>query len=183
MSIVFGEASYRKWTSMLIEQKRARILGSLLRCAVEGFGSVIAPAGDVNGDGLTDIVIGDPKFTSVLGEVRGRICLIYGSRTPSPVIHTDDLAGQGMIVENYRLFRGSELAMAVFGGADLDGNGFAEFGLSLQEDSGLGGSQGRVLIVRGGAQLPALLSFLEIENGSRGFEVKPSNPQEFGRRS
>jgi hypothetical protein len=183
-TIVFGEASFEgevDLDDLIAAGKGLEVLGTPFSdSAFEGLGHAIAPAGDVNGDGLTDVVIADPQSTTEIGEVRGRVCLIHGSRSPPPVIRTDDLTGRGVIVENYKLLSSGEMAMTVFGGEDLDQDGFAELGLSLQEESGFGGPEGRLLIVRGGAQLPARISFAEIEDGSRGFEVKPTNPQAFG---
>ena len=44
------------------------------------FGWSVAPAGDVNGDGITDLVVGDPSNSSV-AEFAGRAYLFLGPLT------------------------------------------------------------------------------------------------------
>src|SRR5262245_3520175 len=46
-----------------------------------GFGSAVAPAGDVNGDGYLDVIVGAPAFDGGTGPYRGKAFVYYGSAT------------------------------------------------------------------------------------------------------
>jgi hypothetical protein len=144
-----------------------RIIGSIFS---DIFGVSLSAAGDVNGDGLSDLVVADPKFKNRQGFLAGRIHLIYGSRSFPSLLEVDKLGSLGVSVENPDGFHGFGYLTDVFGGGDLDGDGLAEFGFSEFEE-GLG----RILVVRGGKQLPSSIRISQIEDGSLGFELHPES--------
>jgi uncharacterized repeat protein (TIGR01451 family) len=84
--------------------------------AVAGFGATVAGAGDVNGDGFADLVVGAPGFTDLLtGE--GRVFVYHGSGTgPSAV--PDWTASGGQAVAGF----GQSVATA----GDVNGDGYAD---------------------------------------------------------
>lgn len=45
----------------------------------DSLGRSVAAAGDVNGDGFGDLVVGAPRSTNMAGETRGRLLVYYGS--------------------------------------------------------------------------------------------------------
>jgi hypothetical protein len=60
----------------------------------DGFGEQFADAGDVNGDGRPDLVLG----ASLAGELSGSAFVVYGKRDPSPV-DTERLGKHGFRVD------------------------------------------------------------------------------------
>jgi hypothetical protein len=50
------------------------------------FGRATASAGDVDGDGLADVIVGAPKFKTI-GDPRGRAFLFLGSESPDPPVY------------------------------------------------------------------------------------------------
>lgn len=115
-------------------------LGSL---ANDRFGSLLAPGGDVNGDGLGDLLVGASN-TSAGGGNYGFAAVVIGSRVGS------------IFMPWYRYGVGN----VTFGGAvgtagDVDGDGFSDI---LVGSSGFTGSQtqeGRAQLFRGAADAPA----------------------------
>lgn len=83
----------------------------------EGLGWRLAPAGDVNGDGLADLLIGTVQSSKAY--------VLYGSATPAATIDIDTLAtGQGgfMLTSTPNV----NFGFRVGAGGDLDGDGFAD---------------------------------------------------------
>lgn len=104
-------------------------------------GSCVAGAGDVNGDGYADILVGAPG-SGVEGDFGGRAFVYLGG------------AAMDAVADLSLLGSGSEwLGSSVAGAGDVDGDGYADF-LVGAIWNGAGGSQaGRVYLHRGGASL------------------------------
>jgi len=92
-------------------------------------GTTLSIVGDVNGDGLPDLVAGSPTA----GSSAGAITLVLVGATPTLVT----LAGAGM----------DRLGSALARGGDNDGDGFADV---LVGADGAGGGAGRVTAYTGG---------------------------------
>ena len=112
--------------------------------------SLIIAAGDVNGDGLADFLVGD-NAANACGEFQGPApdeemhsgaYLVYGSATR--LTGTTSMLDAGALLVDARLctFSGGKLARL----GDLDGDGYAEFFASL----GQGFDSPAVHLVRGG---------------------------------
>jgi hypothetical protein len=110
---------------------------------VAGFGSSLAAAGDVDGDGFVDVVIGAPYAESRRG--CGAAYVLHGSSTglvggdDATVLEClgDDWAGHGL---------------EVAGGGDLDGDGFAD--VAVTAGARQPGHAGAVMLYRGSAAGP-----------------------------
>jgi hypothetical protein len=86
------------------------------------FGMTMAGAGDVNGDGLEDVVIGAPRADPLGRTHAGTAWVIYGSSTPAD-IHVDSLdPSQGFRIDGPT--SDDFLGNAVAGGADVNGDGY-----------------------------------------------------------
>ncbi|MFH2008792.1 MAG: integrin alpha [bacterium] len=91
--------------------------------AVDGSaGHALSPAGDVDGDGLDDFLIGAPGYGSKVSNVRGAAYLVYGGFewAPAPV----DLATEVVTMVND--VPDSEIGFSVSGGSDVNGDGYAD---------------------------------------------------------
>jgi hypothetical protein len=80
----------------------------------DGFGYAVASAGDVNGDGQPDIVVGAPQNLTG-GSNAGRAYVFFGG--PGADTFPDLIWNGGF---------GSRLGITVGGGGDVDGDGFAD---------------------------------------------------------
>jgi len=103
-------------------------------------GDSVAAAGDVNGDGKADVLIGAPENGDE-GSRAGRVYLLYGPLTSMALDESPDGATGG----SGRDFAGSSLA----GGVDLDGDGYVELLVGAPGNDGGGDTAGAVHVIYG----------------------------------
>ena len=111
-------------------------------------GEGLAAVGDANGDGYADIAIGERDY-SCEGVVAGKIILYLGGPKGFSTDRTWSMVGRGV----------TGLGRSVARGADLNGDGFADFMTSAPSGTGKDGAG--VYVFLGGAQgwgNPLLLS-------------------------
>jgi hypothetical protein len=93
----------------------------------DNFGTTVASAGDVNGDGFADVIVGAPEAAGGTGAAY----LYLGGAGPS-FEPTPDLVLEGQSA-------GARFGASVAGAGDLDGDGFADFVIGAPgSDGGLG---------------------------------------------
>ena len=129
-------------------------------------GFSVAGAGDVDGDGLADVVIGG-YGNDTAGDGAGRAYVVFGKATPTSVLLTDVAAGQGGFAFDGQAAY-DRAGFAVAGAGDVNGDGFADmvFGAPLA-DAG-GEDSGRAYVVFGGPGLKSG-SLTDIAAGMTGF--------------
>lgn len=126
---------------------------------------------DVNGDGVSDIIIGAP---GLYGGTASASYVILGQRTTSPDFPaTIDLATLGATTgfKMPGLAAGDHLGTAVQGVGDLNGDGIADFVVSAEFAAPHGAGSGSTYVVfgkRGGLGTSIDLATL---NGSNGFRI------------
>ena len=110
--------------------------------AHSGFGSSVATAGDVNGDGYSDIIVGAPEFdVSGSNSNEGGVWVFHGSAAGIVLSAAWSSAG-----DQVDAFRGSCVATA----GDVNGDGYSDIVFSEPNfDSNFDDDVGRVFVFRG----------------------------------
>jgi hypothetical protein len=123
-------------------------------------GNAVADAGDVNGDGLSDILVGAP------GQGNGKVFLYYGS--PAGIFHSPDWSAEGTQISDTvgGFVPGAVFGAAVAGAGDLNKDGFADFivgapGYHYESYQFYSGGHGAVYVYFGSPQGPVPGWFVE----------------------
>ena len=120
---------------------------------VFGEGSSVNSAGDVNGDGIADVIIGASSSAPKSRSGAGSAFVIYGTRTPPPSI---DLANvqpsQGFRIDGPGA--SGNAGGSVSGVGDVNGDGFDDVLVGVPSIDGVypTGPSGRVYLVYGGTR-------------------------------
>lgn len=118
-----------------------RIEGDQLGAAL---GRSVAGAGDVNGDGFADVIVGAPDYDSAAIDA-GAAFVFHGG--PTGVVGGGPLSSPARLVSNQS---GSRMGSAVAPAGDLDGDGFADVivGASAYDSGEI--DEGAAFVFRGG---------------------------------
>ncbi|MDB9529849.1 integrin alpha [Oscillatoria sp. CS-180] len=138
-------------------------------------GSSVSGAGDVNGDGIDDYLVGAPD--------NNRVYLLYGQAgiQPSRINLAQLTPAQGVVLSGVTDdFAGTTVRNL----GDFNGDGFDDFAIAAPDariQVPIGGSDpasivlgGRVYVVYGGANLPSQFDLTTL-NGSNGFVFEANN--------
>jgi hypothetical protein len=113
------------------------------------FGTSVACAGDVNGDGYSDVLIGAPLYDDAASTNEGRAFVYYGSSTGLPAFpnNTPDDADQA----------NAKFGTSVASAGDVNGDGFSDVIIGAYAyDDGANTNEGRAFVYYGSSTgLPA----------------------------
>ncbi|BBC73854.1 hypothetical protein AEB_P2986 [Altererythrobacter sp. B11] len=142
--------------------------------ANDNAGWAIAGSGDINGDGLSDMVVTARLADSASGVDAGRTYVIYG-KTSGASINLSAVTASGNtlgFVINGSSVNDFHNAMSVIG--DLNGDGLADLAIgSWQADTSLGTDAGKVYVVFGKTDgSPVDLSALSVAGNTQGFVIE-----------
>jgi len=104
------------------------------------FGHIVAGAGDVNGDGFGDVLVGAPEYPSAAGGPGGRAFLFLGTDTVPEV-------PASWFVNN-----GVKCGFAVAGAGDVDGDGYPDVLVGAPGHNVSAGSEGKASLYLGGSR-------------------------------
>ncbi len=115
----------------------------------DGAGTAVAGAGDVNGDGFDDVLIGAPGADPI-GSDTGEVYVVYGAagiddQSPLDVRSFDGVAGivlRGVVPQDM-------LGTAVAGVGDTDGDGFDDILVAARDADPAGEDSGEAYVVFG----------------------------------
>src|SRR4051812_1217808 len=105
------------------------------------FGWQVAPAGDINGDGFTDLIVGDPSNNSV-AQFAGRAYLFLGPLT------SDIDTSKAVATISAEAF-GDNLGFSVASAGDVNGDGFGDILIGARSNDDNGIQSGRVYLFYG----------------------------------
>jgi hypothetical protein len=125
------------------------------------FGLSVAPAGDVNGDGYGDLIVGSPGYG---GDGAAYVYLGSAGGLQTPAVRSwtiDDFTGTR-----------ADFGKVVAPAGDVDGDGFDDVLVAAPSAWALG--RGRVLLYRGGAAGPAAAAAWDITGDQTGWYIGSS---------
>jgi Ca2+-binding RTX toxin-like protein len=174
--VVFGKADW--WGTVYLE------LGEL--DGAEGFriagmdpgdfaGYAVGGAGDVNGDGYDDVLVGAPSATHDGIQMAGEVSVVFGQAdwSATPVVGLGALDGKsGFRLDGAQPFENSGRAVA--GAGDVNGDGFDDVVLgAYRADPASGANAGQAYVVFGKADWSATRRLrLGMLNGTNGFRLE-----------
>jgi len=132
----------------------------------------VSEAGDVNGDGLDDFIIGarqaDPN-----GADSGAAYVVFGSKDGRNVELSDIEAGIGGFVVR-GVSAGDNAGASTHGGSDVNGDGLADIVVGARHDDPNGNNSGAAFVVFGKKDTTAV-ELSAIEAGTGGFVINGAN--------
>jgi hypothetical protein len=146
----------------------------------ESTGAALA-AGDVNADGLADIIIGAPGQTFGSARTGGTVYILYGAPSLRGVtvdLNTDDVISPSGETRIFAESDGSSAGSTVAAG-DINGDGFDDVVIGAPTHNALfSTNRGSVFIVYGGATLPGkTVSLLPATANTTRFSGRSANNQ------
>jgi hypothetical protein len=109
------------------------------------FGYSVAGAGDVNGDGFADIIVGIPYYSLTAGSREGRAQIFLGAPSGLSAVSGWDSEGN-----QNAAWQGFSLAAA----GDVNGDGFGDVALGAPGFDNGAGDEGRVVVFHGASTGP-----------------------------
>ncbi|QGT54364.1 flagellar hook-length control protein [Synechococcus phage B3] len=131
-------------------------------------GTSVSAAGDVNGDGFADLIIGAPFANGGVG----RSYVVFGSRTRTAIDLSNIAAGRGGFVINGESIE-NQSGISVTGAGDVNGDGLADLAVGAPKNNGGDVRNGRSYVVFG-SRTPANVNLSDIAAGRGGFRIDGS---------
>ncbi|MEY4563329.1 MAG: hypothetical protein RLZZ618_2606, partial [Pseudomonadota bacterium] len=140
------------------------------QCASDNSGYSVSSAGDVNGDGLADLIVGAYQSDPTAGSNAGRSYVVFGQSTGAAIDLTAVAGGTGGFVINGQCASDSS-GVSVSSVGDVNGDGLADLIVGAhQSDPAAGSNAGRSYVVFG-KSTGAATDLSAVANGTGGFVI------------
>jgi hypothetical protein len=142
------------------------------------FGTSVSGAGDVNGDGYADLIVGAPDYSSPDGDYVGASYILFGKETAfEAAVNTTTLTG----VSGFKIV--GEVAYdsagsVVSGAGDVNGDGFDDVLIGASAASPHGDYSGASYVVFGKAGFSSELR-LKTLHGDNGFQISGAHAGDY----
>ena len=134
-------------------------------------GISVSSAGDVNGDGYDDLIIGANRADPNGNDNAGETYVIYGGASaPGGVLDLSSLNGtNGFILNGIDV--GDSSGISVSSAGDVNGDGYDDLIIGAHRADPNGNGSGEIYVVYGGASAPGTDGMLDLSslNGTNGF--------------
>ncbi|MCP4306824.1 MAG: hypothetical protein GY788_18500 [bacterium] len=135
----------------------------------DGAGISVSAAGDVNGDGIDDLIIGASK-NDAGGHSAGAAYVVFGSLTPTAVDLADVASGSGGFKVTGEA-EGDYAGISVSSAGDINGDGIDDLLIGAFGNDGGGDGAGAAYVVFGSLTLPDLINLDDVALGDGGFKI------------
>lgn len=165
--VVFGKGDGAR---IDLDSVVAGVGGFVVRGALanDDVGEKVAGGSDINGDGLSDVVIGAPG-AHVDGESVGRAYVVFG-KADGDVVELAEIAGSGA---GFSLTgRGGNAGVAVDMPGDLNGDAWPDLVVGAPAESATSPKSGRAYAVFGGPDIGTLDLVDVVGGGAAGFVIE-----------
>ncbi len=132
---------------------------------LDGFAAAVADAGDVNGDGFDDVLIGVPDATVDGVDDAGAAFVVFGGPSVRAISFPLTALNSTLGIRIGGNSSGEQLGASVAGVGDINGDGFDDMVIGAPQSD-----TGGAYVVYGSAD-PSDLSLSQVANGSAGYPI------------
>lgn len=146
--------------------------------AADELGQSVSAAGDVNGDGLADVIVGAPNADKNGRTDSGSSYVVFGSGSPANINLAAPPTGWGFEIDGAAA--GDNLGSAVSGAGDVDGDGLDDMIVGAPSAQPNGSNSGSSYVLFGSASQSTSVDLASL-TASQGFRIDGVSGSKSGR--
>jgi len=133
-------------------------------------GDSVSYAGDVNGDGINDVIMGAPDFA--IDSIYGQAYVVFGTKTPESISVRDLNGSNGFVINGF-----GEFGSSVSSAGDFNADGFGDIMVGAPQvnfNVHIPGGLGAFYVVYGKSKFNSILNISNL-NEENGFSIDGKN--------